>query len=429
MKKVLLTLLTLFVAGGAWAQVEETDLSAYKDVMYAQSTTVLAGTTSVRLPINVKSHADFTATESMLVLPEGVTVLKDDGVNPGRYDASQDVKLVSFMGNKQDAGYKLASVIASQGIGDDAETTYGFTAGDDALGYILIDVSSLAVGEYALIMKDATISGFFDGSADVTLSEEIVTKLVVTDRVVLKETSTEVPSAYENVNVTVNRIIKAGQWSTLCLPFDMTAEQVKKAFGDDVELAYFDETNTPVTVEKDGNDIVGITVTFTADDLSAGFFGNYPYVIKVSKDIESFEVDGVKINPDQTNAKVSYSTGNARTGIHTYSFYGTLSAGTIIPEDGLFISDNKFWYSNGSTAIKGFRAYFQFTDVLTNKSASAKININVDSEATSINRIDQQNIVDGVYDLSGRKIQLEGNDLNKLQKGVYIIDGKKVTIK
>ena len=120
MKKVLLTLLTLFVAGGAWAQVEETDLSAYTDVMYAQSTTVLAGTTSVRLPINVKSHADFTATESMLILPEGVTVLKDDGVNPDRYDASQDVKLVSFMGNKQDAGYKLASVIASQGIGDDA---------------------------------------------------------------------------------------------------------------------------------------------------------------------------------------------------------------------------------------------------------------------------------------------------------------------
>lgn len=35
----------------------------------------------------------------------------------------------------------------------------------------------------------------------------------------------------------------------------------------------------------------------------------------------------------------------------------------------------------------------------------------------------------GVYDLQGRKMKIENNDLNSLQKGVYIIDGKKVTIK
>ena len=40
-----------------------------------------------------------------------------------------------------------------------------------------------------------------------------------------------------------------------------------------------------------------------------------------------------------------------------------------------------------------------------------------------------QHITEGVYDLSGRKIQLQDGDLNKLQKGVYIINGKKVTIK
>ena len=36
---------------------------------------------------------------------------------------------------------------------------------------------------------------------------------------------------------------------------------------------------------------------------------------------------------------------------------------------------------------------------------------------------------EGIYDLSGRKIKLEGDDLSRLPKGVYIMDGKKVTVK
>ena len=60
----------------------------------------------------------------------------------------------------------------------------------------------------------------------------------------------------------------------------------------------------------------------------------------------------------------------------------------------------------------------------------AKVGFIVDGEATSVDGIPSyQRVVEGVYDLSGRKIQLQDGDLNKLQKGVYIIDGKKVTIK
>ena len=60
----------------------------------------------------------------------------------------------------------------------------------------------------------------------------------------------------------------------------------------------------------------------------------------------------------------------------------------------------------------------------------AKVGFIVDGEATSVDGIPSyQHVLEGVYDLSGRKIQLENGDLNKLQKGVYIINGKKVTIK
>ena len=112
----------------------------------------------------------------------------------------------------------------------------------------------------------------------------------------------------------------------------------------------------------------------------------------------------------------------------TYGFYGKLAAGTVIPENGLFLSGNEFWYSTGKTKMKGFRGYFQFTDVVP-QSSSAKVNFSVDGEPTSIDGMNIKYAIDGVYDLSGRKIKLENGDVTKLQKGVYIIDGKKVTIK
>jgi len=429
MKKVLLTLLTLFAVSGAWAQVTETDLATYDDVIYAKSTTALQGSTAVTIPIYSKTHDAFTGTYSEVVVPDGATITRTGSISADAYDASMVVQLVTWAGNYPDADvnlYRLISTIAST---DEADNKQGFFAGDHELGTLIVDVSSLKPGEYPIVIKNTEISGFLAGDADAKVTEEITTTLTITDRVILDETSTTVPETLTGVNVTVKRTINKNEWSTLCLPFDMTAEQVKKAFGDDVELAYFDDQIQPVTVENDGTDIVAITINFTADDLSLGFFGNYPYVIKVSKDIETFDVDGVNVSPSQANAQVYYKTGNARTGIHEFGFYGTLSAGTTIPENGLFLSDNKFWYAGGSKTIKGFRGYFNFTDVLTNKDASAKINFNVDGEATSINGINSLKVVEGVYDLSGRKILIENNDLNTLQKGVYIIDGKKVTIK
>ena len=62
-------------------------------------------------------------------------------------------------------------------------------------------------------------------------------------------------------------------------------------------------------------------------------------------------------------------------------------------------------------------------------SSSVNVKVSIDDEATYIDGITNGMRVEGVYDLSGRKIKLENGDVTKLQKGVYIINGKKVTIK
>lgn len=80
--------------------------------------------------------------------------------------------------------------------------------------------------------------------------------------------------------------------------------------------------------------------------------------------------------------------------------------------------------------MKGFRAWIELGgDVLTAVENGAKINFSVDGEATAIDGINVMKNIEGIYDLSGRKIELDNNNLNSLQKGVYIINGKKVTIK
>ena len=50
---------------------------------------------------------------------------------------------------------------------------------------------------------------------------------------------------------------------------------------------------------------------------------------------------------------------------------------TTIPADGLFLSDNKFYYSAGKTNIKAFRCWFELDAVLDKSTYCANLHKNV----------------------------------------------------
>ena len=83
----------------------------------------------------------------------------------------------------------------------------------------------------------------------------------------------------------------------------------------------------------------------------------------------------------------------------------------------------------GNVKMKAFRGYFKLMDLsyyLENTEAGAKIGINVDDEVTAIEGINtNQRVVEGVYDLQGRKM----NSGSSLRGGVYIINNKKYVVK
>ena len=237
----------------------------------------------------------------------------------------------------------------------------------------------------------------------------------------LDETSTTVPEEAANVDVRVKRTINANEWSTLVLPFDMTEAQVKEAFGSDVELAEY--------IEHEMNDEgTAISVFFDDANLAVdGLMANNPYIIRTSKDITEFTVDGVTIDPDEEGAIAEFTNGRSGSRKEVYgTFRGTYHAQTVVPENCLFLNESKFWYSKGLTKMKAFRAYFDFVDVLASveQGAGARITMSfVDGDATGIRDNNREAMTnDRYYDLQGRSVRTPA-------KGIYVRDGKKVVIK
>lgn len=233
---------------------------------------------------------------------------------------------------------------------------------------------------------------------------------------VLDETSTVAPVTENGVNVRVKRSIKADSWSTICLPFAISAEKLTAAFGEGVQVKDFSSWSS--TMDGTTGNIVGITIGFSS---VTAMEANHPYLIKVTNAITAengFTVDDVDIVPEDEPTK-QVGTNNANRGL----FIGTYVANTTVPENDLFISNDRFYYSNGSTKMKAFRGYFELADVLTSvEGAASRIMISDETTGIADVRSEMSEGKDLYYSIAGQKVE-------NPQKGLYIKNGKKVIIK
>ena len=203
------------------------------------------------------------------------------------------------------------------------------------------------------------------------------------------------------------RPIVGGQWNTIVLPFSMTQEQQKKAFGNDVALADFTDYKAIV---KDG-DVTDIDVYFRT--VSGTLLANHPYLIKTASTLAEFNVDGVDIDPVE-KPTVSRGTKDVKK-----DFVGSYVPVTV-PADGLFVSAGKFWYSTGATNTKGYRAYFDFTDKIES-GLSSRVTMLLDDEvSTGIATLHHNQDTDNEF------YNLQGQRVNKPSKGVFIQGNRKV---
>lgn len=291
---------------------------------------------------------------------------------------------------------------------------------------------TVAIGEYDVTLKKTM---FEYNKSDKAYADDVTfkVKVVSAHNVTLNETSTTAPESAEGVNVKVIRTIDKDVWSTICLPFAMSEEQVKAAFGDDVKLADF--KGYDATYDSSKENVLGLTVNFES---VTAIEANHPYIIKVSSNITEFTVDGVNIDPeDEPSVSFGFTTGKGKNAVyHPIDFNGTYVADFDIynnaSKKAIFLNGNNFYYATENTKhMKAFRAYFDFDDVLAEEeggpSGALAISLFVaNGEITKIDARTMKEIETGrVYNLAGQYIG-EKEDMNQLPKGIYIVNGKKI---
>lgn len=377
------------------------------NIISVNEVSIRPGSTA-ELIVSLENDADFKvyAYDFRLYLPDGIEV--DTKAN-GSYNFTLKERNEDHSTNVQ-----MTSDGAIQ-FGVNSPTLYLTGNSGPVLGIILKASAGLAEGTYQASIERIT---YANKEAQTVHPVNITFDIEVRNLVVLDENSTTMPEATNGtVDVNVLRTIRGGNWQTIVLPFAMTEEQVTDVFGDDVELADFAGYETQ---ENEDEEIVGIKVNFNA---ITSIEANHPCIIKVSQDISSFSVEDVTIEEPEVEPTVAAVK---RTKRQWSELIGTYVAQTEVPENTLFLNSNKFYYSDGTIKMKGYRAYFDFYDLLTEieEGAGVKMFFNIDDEETGIKVIDQgQRTKDDIYDLSGRKVA------QKQQKGIYIVNGKKVVIK
>ena len=389
------------------------------DVTVSDVSVPLGGQATLEIGFNINSGKIYTGCQFDLSLPTGVETFKDEANTPmvKKGGALSDHTITPGVVSSGDDRYVVVSFTKAPFVG-----TSGIV-----LSVTLNADANLSVGDqFIASVKNITFTTtdvenipFDDVNFNITVSEPV-------GPVILDETSTTVPEASDGVvDIKVKRTINANEWSTIVLPFDMTAEQVKSVFGSDVKLAEF--VDYEAEYDEDDN-VTGLAVNFENVDLSEeGFYANYPYLIKVTSDITEFDVTA-EIDPDEESAVAEYDNGKKGKQREVYgSFIGTYHAGNYIPANDLFLSGNKFYYSVGKTKIKAFRAYLWLDDVLASVSGEAPVRIAINDETTRIADIENDQILDGVYTLQG--VDLGQKDVQSLPKGIYIVNGKKVSVK
>jgi hypothetical protein len=396
-KKNLLTAVLLLMAGTAMAQ----------NALQVEDFTLPQNGGDIAMTLTLDEADKYVSYQFKIQTPVGVG-----------YVADSDDDVECILGTGHDASHAATA----HWNASDKLLTVGVASMKSALFkgttlelQIPMAATTAAVGtEFGFTVKDIA---FIDKEGVKSYLNDVTFKATIGDpveqRTILNETSTKAPAAATGVNVRVKRTINANEWSTICLPFAMSAAQCKAAFGDDVQLANF----TSWSSDEDGEgNIVAINVGFTS---VTAIEANHPYIVKVLSAITDFTVDGVNIAPED-EPTVQVGTKKAERGY----MIGTYVTNFTVPNEDLFLNGGKFWYSRGLTKMKAFRAYFEFADVLTSVEGAGApaFNIIFGGGTTNIKDIKAEQNDDFYYNLGGQRVEAPA-------KGLYIKNGKKVVIK
>lgn len=227
--------------------------------------------------------------------------------------------------------------------------------------------------------------------------------------VTLEDTKTynEAPAL---ANVTLDR--KLGEkWNTIVLPFALTETQVTEMFGEGTKVAAYK-----------GSTVNGDHVTLNFEEQTS-MVANTPYMIKPGSNA-SYKVNGVVLESASGLKKVEDANNNG------IDFVGNYTTGKTLQQNSFFISNNMFYRASGQEKMKAYRATFQVPSTMSGAKTMNTVFVGEGGSVTAIDdvQVSPQASFD-VYHINGMLVKKNAIDLNGLDKGIYIINGKKYVVK
>lgn len=229
-----------------------------------------------------------------------------------------------------------------------------------------------------------------------------------------------------------HRTFTKGKWNSLILPVDMTADQVKAAFGAEAKIARFNRLEDkwiyflPVEPDADGN-MLKANIPYIINPTKQPTAVNRTYNVggEKTKHINGlvYTVTGIAYE-DQT-ATLQHEDKEFTTGM---THYGSYKNPTVVPADSYILhrSGDMVHTAVEHPSIKSYRTWLRETTP-SGETLQMRVEQN-DGPSTGIKVIEETaKNVNAVYNVNGMRMNSSNTD--NLPKGVYIINNKKVVIK
>ena len=217
-------------------------------------------------------------------------------------------------------------------------------------------------------------------------------------------------------------------WNSIILPVNMTAAQVVEAFGKDTQLAEFDrlENNwikfSTVNVAADGVVLKKNTPYIIYPTMEP--LPNYEYTINGETNILNGPVYVAKgIDYVDQTSKLEHTVNGIG-----MTYTGSYSNSNKVSKDSYMFSKGNLVHTNKDHTVKAYRCWLK-EDAPSGKMLMFSLDGNGLDGTTGIQVIEEnkQNTNTGIYNLDG--VRMNTNNINKLPKGVYVVNNKVVVKK
>ena len=335
------------------------------------------------------------------------------------------LKLTTYLdGNEQEqlTNWKVlgADVIGSEGDGYAVlNPTKSFDQVRITPVKALSALENLQIKGFAL-RTDMNDDGTINGSDNLLVLDEDktldVTKTYTGAKMLLRRTFTK------------NKTNDKKGWNSIILPVDMTAAQVKEAFGEGVQMAEFDRLENNwikfSTVAVAGEDVVLKKNTPYIIYPTKEPLGNYSYTIDgVTKILDGHVYVANGINYDDQTSNLTHTVNG---GGMTYT--GSYSNSNKVSKDSYMFSKGDLVHTSKDHTVKAYRCWLK-EDAHSGKMLMFSLDGNGLDGTTGIQVIEEnkQNTNTSIYNLGG--VRMNTNNVDKLPKGVYVVNNKVVVKK